>query len=208
MKIKVDNNDAAKGIQMERLHCTLHSHGRSARVISLPALLPARSFTQPVAAWFGLRRGSPSCPEEDFPTENLAFPFDVDYQDSRVFHPDAESHLDWEFEPGDSELRDLEPVNDAWDDFFDDPEIIGQPQTEQGLPVDQDLVLEDSEFLADFSTSISHPRLAGERFRSFAFGCAVHLAALSLFIAVPTPSLPGTWRDFRQTSIGKTGGNM
>jgi periplasmic protein TonB len=176
---------------MEKLHCLLHSHGGSPRVMSLPILPLSGSLPRLIADWLGLRRGSPSCAEEDRSTENLALPFDLDYQDSRVFHPDAESHVDWDLEPGDCDLRDLEPVNDPWDDFLDDPELIGPPKTEQGLPPDLDLVLEDSEFLADFSTRFSHPRLAGERFRSFAFGCAVHLVALSLCTAVPTPWLPG-----------------
>jgi TonB family protein len=180
-----------EGIQMEKLHCILHSHGTSARVISLPALPRPGSFPRLVADWLGLRRRSPLWPKEDFPDENLPFPFDVDYQDSTAFHPDAESHLDWEFGPGDSDFSDLEPATAFGDDFFDDPEIIGQPQAEQGLPLGQDLVLENGEFIAAFSTRLSHHWLAIEGFRSFAFGSVFHLAALSLFIAAPAPLLPG-----------------
>ncbi|MGO9120323.1 MAG: TonB family protein [Desulfomonilaceae bacterium] len=176
---------------MEKLHCILHPHGRSALVISLPALPPLWSFTRPVADWLGLRRRSPLCREDDFSTENLQFPFDVDYHDSTAFKPGAEPYLDWEFEPGDSDFSHTEPAIPFWDNFFDDPKIIGQPQAEQGLPLGQDLVVENGKFIAVFCTRFSHPRLAVERFRSFAFSFVCHLAALSLFIACPTPSLTG-----------------
>ncbi len=170
---------------MEKLHCILESHGGSARVITLPALPPPGSFTRLVADWLGLRHRSPLCPEEDFPSEILPFPFDVDYQNSTAFHPDTESHLDWDFEPGDPDFSDLEPVTAFWDSVFDDFKVIGQPQADQVLPLDQALVLEGDEFVTAFSTRFSHHRLGEESFRSFAFGCAVHLAALSLFLAVP-----------------------
>jgi len=176
---------------MEKLHCILHSHGRSTRVISLPALPRPRLFTRLVADWLGVRRRSPLWPEECIPTENLPFPFDVNYQASTAFHPDAESHLDWEFGPGDSDFGDLEPGTAFWDFFFYDSQTTGQPQAAQRLPLGQDLMVEDVEIIAGFSTRFSHPRLSVERFRSFSFGCAVHLAAWSLFIAVPTLSIPG-----------------
>jgi TonB family protein len=176
---------------MEKLHCILHSHGRSTPVISLPALPRPGSFTRLVADRLGVRRRSPLWPEECIPTENLPFLFDVNYQASTAFHPDAESHLDWEFWPGDSDFGDLEPGTAFGDSFFDDLQTIGRPQAAQRLPLGQDLVVEDVEIIAGFSTKFSHSRLAVERFRSFAFGCAVHLAALSLFVAVPTLSLPG-----------------
>jgi len=121
----------------------------------------------------------------------LPFPFGVDYQDSTAFHPDAEFNLDREFEPDDFDFNDLEPATAFGDSVFDNPEIIGQPQAEQGLPLRDDLVVENGEFLAVLSMRFTHSRLAVERFRSFVFGAVVHLAALSLFIAAPVPSVPG-----------------
>ena len=176
---------------MEKLLGILHSHGRSERVISLPALAPPWSLTRPVADWLGMRRRHPLCREEDFPTTNLQSPFDVDYDDSTAFHASAQPHHDWKFEPSDSDFSHAEPAILFGIDFFDDSEIIGQPRTEHELPLNHDLVLANDEFFAASSNSLSHPPLGLEKFRSFAFSFVFHLAALSLFIACPTPSLTG-----------------
>jgi len=127
---------------MEKLLGMLHSHGESERAITLPALAPPWSFAQPVADWLGARRRSPQCEEDDFSSENFLFSFDVDYQKSTDFHPGAEPHLDWEFEPADSPFNDVETAIPAWLDFFDAPEMIGQPRTEQGLPLGEHLMVE------------------------------------------------------------------
>ncbi len=176
---------------MEKLHSILESYGRSARVISLPAWPQTRSLTRLVADWLGLRHRSPLCPEEDFPTESLPLFFNVDYQDSAAFHPDGESHLDWEFGLMDSVFSDPEPVTNFWDSIFDNSNLVAEPQAECGGQLGKDIVLEDDELVAALFTSTFHPWLIGETLRFLVTGSLVHLAALSLFIAAPTPSLPG-----------------
>jgi len=177
---------------MEKLHCAQQSHGRLARLISLAVLPPRGSFSRLVADWLGLRRRAPLSPEEDFPIENLPFPFDVDYQDSTTFHPDRESHLDWEFEPRDSAFGDPEPAINFWDSIFDDSNSIGEPHAECVGRLNKDIVLEDHELVTAMFTSSLLPRLTRETLRFVAIGSMAHLAALSLFIAAPTPSLPGS----------------
>lgn len=176
---------------MERLHCILHSHGSSLRVMSLSALPKRRALTNLVGDWLGLRSGSPLCLDDDSSAENLAFPFDGDYQASIDLQPNAESHLDRVFDPEEISFISPEPVVGSWDSIFDDFNPTSEPLSERGCPLDQVYVRENHQFFIDFFLSLSHSRPVGQSFRSIAVGCAVHLAALSLFIAVPTPSLRG-----------------
>lgn len=176
---------------MERLHSILHTHSRSPWAISPPLVPPQQRFCRLVAGWLGLPRRSPLHLEEDPLAEDSSATFDVCYQDATAFHTDVESDLDWEMEPSGSAFGDVEPAPTFWDPVIDDSNLIVQPQVEHGYPSDQTLVLENYEFVADFSASLSQHRLVTEGFRFLALGSALHLAALSLFIAAPAPSFSG-----------------
>ncbi|MGO9565920.1 MAG: energy transducer TonB [Desulfomonilaceae bacterium] len=176
---------------MERLHSILHTHSRSPCAISPPLVPPQQRFCRPVAGWLGLQRRSPLYLEEDLLAEDSSPVFDACYLDATAFHTDVESDLDWEVEPSGSAFGDVEPALTFWDPVIDDSNLIVQPEVEHGCPLDQTLVLENDEFVAVFSAGLSQHRLVTEGFRFLALGSVLHLAALSLFIAAPTPSLPG-----------------
>lgn len=176
---------------MERLHSILHKHSRSPCAISPPLVPPQQRFCRLVAGWLGLPRRSPLHLKEDILAEDSSPVFDACYFDATAFPTDVESDLDWEVELSDSAFGDLEPATTFWDAVIDDSNLIVQPQAEHECPLDQTLILENNEFVAAFSGSLLQSGLVAERLRFFAFGFALHLAALSLFIAVPSPSVPG-----------------
>lgn len=122
--------------------------------------------------------------------EDVPCQVDVDYQASTASYADPESDLDWNFEPDDSTYGSPEPAIASLDtSVFDDPDAVSLSLQEPAC--DQALVLNECEFSADFSTSLSRPRPGPEWRRSFAVGSLAHLAALCLLFAAPAPAIRG-----------------
>jgi len=176
---------------MDKLDCVQQWHDRLVRLISLAASQSLGLFIRLVSDWLGLRNRFSLHPEEVFLVHDISSVFDVCYHDATVFHQDAESHLDWEFEPKDSGVSDPEPATRFWDLSFDDSNLIGEPPPEYGGPLNKELAPEDDELVGALFTSSFHPWLSIETLKFLTIGSVVHLAALSLFIVAPSSLLPG-----------------
>jgi protein TonB len=177
---------------MGKLHCILRSDGLLSAQIVLPASSWPRSFTRSVAGWLGLWRNRPLSWGDDVSDEDVSCHFDLSYQESTAFYTDLESAPDWDFEYDDLTFGDREPAI-AFPDcsVLDDPDAVGLPLEEWSPACDQALVLDKSEFIADYIMSLSRPQPAREWLRSLAIGSLAHLAALSLLFAAPAPTVRG-----------------
>lgn len=178
-------------MEMEKLHRVVQSYDKSACAIRLPEFVQPSPFVRPAAHWLGGLRRAPLGLQEASLPENLPCPFDVDYQESIAFHPDAEPQLDRRFEKGGFVFYDPCPSTVPGEPVFDDFVSIGEPQEERTLPPDLDRFLEMDQFLSSLFGGPSYSRPAREKLRFFFLSLAVHFAVFSLFLAAPACVLTG-----------------
>ena len=182
---------ASEGIRMDKLHCIQHSHGRSPLMAELSTLPSWKSLSALAADWLRRKRMSPLRLEENVPTDDSAFPLEEVCREAQLLQQEVEPHIDCEYGAESAEFLDAEPGTGMWDAVCKDLDIESWRHEEQEFVSRCEIVLTRDESAAALAPRFAHPRISQESFRSFVFGCAVHMAALSLLIAVPGPVLRG-----------------
>lgn len=177
----------SEATQMEELSCSLHSHGSSPRLIPLSDLSARETLLHSIADWLGLVQPPSFCPVKDCAAEDPVCPLDEGYRDLKALLSNGEPRADLDFSPVRIDFSETEPPHG----LFEDLEVIGDPQEEHGVSWGHELAIEKDELVSHSLTATPYLGYSRERLRSFGFGCAVHLAAFSLFVAAPVASLRG-----------------
>ncbi|AFM26019.1 energy transducer TonB [Desulfomonile tiedjei] len=177
---------------MEKFTHILHSYRPSSDAIAFSVLPEQRSSSVRIARWFARQSKSSRNWQEDFCENHMLSFFDAEYRSSIVLDADLEPHVSCQYQPADSSYCDPEPATTDWDCLiFDLPHIGGHPELHERPPSGRILRLDECELLEGFLSRVMHQGFVIDRFRYFIIGSLIHLAALSIVLAIPTQTLRG-----------------